>query len=103
MATVRSRRRACGCGRSTSFNRFSGLVASQPGHALVTTSYLGLLIGSLGWALAFRSGVGVLLAVFLVPPLIARIQAEERLLGSQFGAEYDAYCARTPRVIPGLY
>jgi protein-S-isoprenylcysteine O-methyltransferase Ste14 len=93
-------------------NRFSGLVAIQPGHALVTTSvyglirhpsYLGLLISSLGWALAFRSGVGVLLAVFLVPPLIARIQAEERLLGSQFGAEYDAYCARTPRVIPGLY
>jgi protein-S-isoprenylcysteine O-methyltransferase Ste14 len=48
-------------------NRFSGLVAIQPEHALVTSgiygvirhpSYLGLLINSLGWSLAFRSGVG---------------------------------------------
>jgi protein-S-isoprenylcysteine O-methyltransferase Ste14 len=93
-------------------HRFSGLVAIQPGHSLVTTgiyglirhpSYLGLLVSSLGWGLAFRSGVGVLLAALLVPPLIARIQAEERLLRSQFGAEYDAYRARTSRIIPGIY
>ena len=92
--------------------RFSGLVAIQPGHALVTTgiygvirnpSYLGLLINSLGWGLAFRSGVGVLLTALIVPPLFARIRAEERLLRSQFGAEYDAYCARASRLIPGLY
>jgi protein-S-isoprenylcysteine O-methyltransferase Ste14 len=92
--------------------RFSGLVAIQPGHTLVTSgvyvgirnpSYLGLLISSLGWALAFRSGVGVLLVALMIPPLIARIRSEERLLRSQFGAEYDAYCARTSRLIPGLY
>jgi len=52
---------------------------------------------------AFRSGIGVLLAALLVPPLLARIKAEERLLQSQFGAEYDAYRARTLRLIPGLY
>jgi protein-S-isoprenylcysteine O-methyltransferase Ste14 len=43
-------------------HRFSGLVAIQPGHTLVTDgiyrvirhpSHLGLLINSLGWALAF--------------------------------------------------
>jgi len=93
-------------------HRFSGLVAIQPGHQLVTTgiygrirhpSYLGLLIGSLGWALAFRSGVGVLLAACMLPPLLARMRAEEGLLRSHFGAEYDAYCARTSRLIPGLY
>ena len=66
-------------------------------------SYLGLLISSLGWGLAFRSGIGVLLAALLVPPLLARIKAEERLLRSQFGAEYDAYRARTSRLVPGLY
>ncbi len=92
--------------------RFSGLVAIQPGHTLVTSgiygvirhpSYLGLLVNSLGWALAFRSGVGVLLTAFTIPPLIARIRAEERLLSAQFGDAYDAYRSRTSRLIPGIY
>jgi protein-S-isoprenylcysteine O-methyltransferase Ste14 len=65
--------------------------------------YLGLLVNSLGWGLAFRSGVGVLLRALMVPPLIARIRAEETLLGTQFGDEYSAYCARTSRLIPGVY
>ena len=60
-------------------------------------------MNSLGWAFAFRSLVGVLLAVLIVPPLVARISAEERLLSSQFGDEYDAYRNRTWRLIPGLY
>jgi len=93
-------------------HRFSGLVAIQPGHALVTDgiyrvirhpSYLGLLLNSWGWGLAFRSGVGVVLTALLLLPLLARIRAEERLLHAQFGAEYENYCARTSRLIPGLY
>jgi protein-S-isoprenylcysteine O-methyltransferase Ste14 len=93
-------------------DRFSGLVAIQPGHTLVTTgvygtirnpSYLGLLLNSLGWGLAFRSGVGVVLTALLVPPLIARIRAEERLLRSEFGGEYENYCARTWRLVPWVY
>ena len=92
--------------------RFSGLVAIQPGHRLVTSgvygvirhpSYLGLLVNALGWALAFRSGAGVLLTAFLIPPLVARIRAEERLLRTQFSEEYDTYRGRTSRLIPGLY
>lgn len=92
-------------------HRFSGLVAIQPGHTLVTNgtygiirhpSYLGLLVNALGWALVFRSGVGVLLTLLLIPPLVARIRAEERLLASQFGSEYEAYRSRTWRLIPGL-
>ena len=47
--------------------RFSGLVAIQPGHTLVTDdiygvlrhpSYLGLILNALGWVLVFRSSVG---------------------------------------------
>jgi protein-S-isoprenylcysteine O-methyltransferase Ste14 len=92
--------------------RFSGLVAIQPGHQLVTTgmysvirhpSYLGLLLMMLGWGLAFRSAIGVLLGALLIAPLAARMNAEERLLQSQFGGEYDAYRARTSRLIPGVY
>jgi protein-S-isoprenylcysteine O-methyltransferase Ste14 len=93
-------------------DRFSGLVAIQPGHTLVTggvygvirhPSYLGLLVNALGWGLAFGAGVGVLLTALMIPPLLARIRAEERLLHSHFGDEYGAYCARTARLIPGLY
>ena len=93
-------------------DRFSGLVAIQPGHTLVTNgiygvirhpSYLGLLVNSLGWGLAFRSGVGVLLTALMIPPLLARIRAEERMLRMQFGDDYDVYCARTSRLVPGLY
>jgi protein-S-isoprenylcysteine O-methyltransferase Ste14 len=93
-------------------HRFSGLVAIQPGHTLVTTgiygvirhpSYLGLLVNALGWALAFRSGIGVLLVALIIIPLVARMNAEDALLRSQFGGEYDAYSARTSRMIPGVY
>ena len=93
-------------------SEFSGLVAIQAEHKLETRgiygvirnpSYLGLLVGSLGWVLAFRSGVGVLLTASLLVPLVARIRAEERLLREHFGAEYDAYCAHTWRLVPGIY
>src|SRR5215475_2414373 len=65
--------------------RFRGLVAIQPGHTLETggiyrvvrnPSYLGMLIMMLGWALSFRSIVGLLFTVALLIPLIARIHAE---------------------------
>lgn len=93
-------------------NRFSGLVAIQPGHTLVTggiygiirhPSYLGMLLNSLGWGLAFRSGVGMLLTALLLPPLLARIRAEERLLLAEFRGEYESFRARTWRLVPGVY
>ena len=92
--------------------RFSGLVAIQPNHTLVTNgiygvirnpSYLGLLLSSFAWALAFRSGIAIVLTILMIPPLIARMNAEERLLRSQFGDEYDAYYKRTSRLIPHVY
>ena len=92
--------------------RFSGLVAIQPEHRLVTSglygvirhpSYLGLFVLVLGWGLAFRSGVGVVIALLMLAVVLARIQAEERLLSETFGAEYDAYRARTWRLVPYVY
>ena len=92
--------------------RFSGLVAIQSGHSLVTSgvygvirhpSYLGLLVNSLGWALAFRSVIGILLTAFTIPPLLARIRAEETLLKSHFGDQYEIYRSHTSRLIPWFY
>jgi len=93
-------------------DRFSGLVAIQEGHTLMTDgiyrtvrnpSYLGLLLGTLGWSLAFRSSVGVILTTAMIPPLLARMASEERLLRTHFGPSYDAYRARTARLIPRVY
>ncbi|HTC09267.1 MAG TPA: isoprenylcysteine carboxylmethyltransferase family protein [Acetobacteraceae bacterium] len=93
-------------------DRFSGLVAIQPGHSLVTTgiysvvrnpSYLGLVVATLGWGMAFNTWVGVLLAAALLPPLVARMRAEERLLREQFGEEYATYCAGTWRLMPFVF
>jgi protein-S-isoprenylcysteine O-methyltransferase Ste14 len=93
-------------------HRFSGLVAIQPQHSLVTSgvygiirhpSYLGLLVSSLGWALAFRSGIGVLLMALTIPLFLVRIRAEESFLRSEFGRDYDVYCGGTSRLIPRVY
>jgi len=92
--------------------RFSGLVAIQSGHQLVTDglyaiirnpSYLGLFVLCFGWALAFRSGLGVVITSLMAIPLHARMNSEERLLAEQFGAEYAAYRARSWRLIPWIY
>ena len=92
--------------------RFSGLVAIQPDHRLVTggiygmirhPSYLGLFIAALGWGLAFRAWVGVAIALSMLVVLLARIKAEERLLSQTFGAAYEAYRARTWRLVPYLF
>jgi protein-S-isoprenylcysteine O-methyltransferase Ste14 len=57
----------------------------------------------LGWGVAFRSWIGILIALLFVPIIVARIDSEERLLQSEFGAQYDAYRARTWRLIPRVY
>jgi protein-S-isoprenylcysteine O-methyltransferase Ste14 len=92
--------------------RFSGLVAIQPDHELVTDgfyrvirhpSYLGLLLGQLGWVLVFRSAIGVLVTLLMIPPLVARMNSEEALLQSEFGQVYADYRRRTWRLLPFLY
>lgn len=92
--------------------RFSGLVALQKDHQLVTVgiyskirhpSYLGLIVMSLGWGLVFRSVIGLIVGAAIIWPLVARMNAEEAFLGEAFGEEYGAYRRRTWRLIPGVY
>jgi protein-S-isoprenylcysteine O-methyltransferase Ste14 len=89
--------------------RFSGLVAIQEDHELVTDgvycwirnpSYLGYLIAVVGWALVFRSVAGLLLVLPFVWLLLVRIRAEEALLASEFGDRYADYRRRTWRLVP---
>lgn len=91
--------------------RFTVWVAIQEGHQLVTgglyrfvrhPSYTGVLSTVFGWALVFRSDIGLMLAAVMVPLLVSRINAEERLLTCEFGAAYTRYRQRTWRLLPLL-
>ena len=92
--------------------RFTWPLAGQEAHALLTTglyrhvrhpSYLGGLLGGIGWALVFRSGLGLALVVLLLPAFLPIVHAEEALLEAEFGDEYRAYRRKTWRLIPFLY
>jgi protein-S-isoprenylcysteine O-methyltransferase Ste14 len=92
--------------------RFSAVVAIQEHHELVTSgpyrwvrnpSYLGGLISLVGWALVFRSVAGLVLVLPFLWILVSRMDAEERLLASEFGPAYEGYRQRTWRLVPWLY
>jgi protein-S-isoprenylcysteine O-methyltransferase Ste14 len=92
--------------------RFTGLVAIQEGHRLETgglyrlirhPSYAGLLLFMVGYVLAFRCWLGLLLAAGMLAVLVGRMNAEERLLESEFGEDYAAYRRRTWRLLPWVY
>lgn len=109
---MRCGRRVADCARVCAEESVQRAGGNSGGHRLETRgiyrtirnpSYLGLLISSLGWVLAFPSVVGVILTTALLVPLVARIRAEERLLREHFGSEYETYCARTWRLLPGIY
>ena len=65
----------------------------------IYTGMLGMLLGSVGVA-----GLGRWVAVFALAVVLVVIKAgaEERLLAETFGAEYAAYRARTPWLVPGV-
>jgi protein-S-isoprenylcysteine O-methyltransferase Ste14 len=94
-------------------HRFSILVVLQSDHRLKTDglyrfvrhpSYLGALLAMAGWALVFRSIIGLLLTATMFVPLIARICAEEEFLAREFGEQYRSYQDRTRwRLFPFIY
>lgn len=93
-------------------DRFTWPLAAQRPHPLLTTglyrwvrhpSYAGAWLGAIGWALLFRSGVGLGLAGLLFPAFNPVIRQEEALLRVEFGEPYVAYQRRTWRLLPWLY
>ncbi len=64
--------------------------------------YTGLLVGALGWALAWLSLPGVAYSALLAAFFDQKARREERWLRSQF-PEYAAYERQVRRFIPGIY
>jgi protein-S-isoprenylcysteine O-methyltransferase Ste14 len=92
--------------------QYSGYVTLQEGHQLIDTGiyavirhpiYLRVLMVSAGLPLLFRSWLFLPALVLGVLFAHYRISREERLLAETFGQRYVDYCARTKRLLPGLY
>ncbi|HEX9734144.1 MAG TPA: isoprenylcysteine carboxylmethyltransferase family protein [Thermoanaerobaculia bacterium] len=67
-------------------------------------AYAGILISFVGLGLASGSWLGLALAT--VPPalvVLERIRVEEAALEVALGESWHAYCARTRRLVPGVY
>ena len=66
--------------------------------------YLALLIYSAGQALAVPNWVaGPSYGVAMLLLIALRLGPEERMMLEEFGKEYEAYQARTRRLIPGVW
>lgn len=91
---------------------YSFMAAIQHEHRLVTAGpyqvirhpgYLGLLAWQCGYALTFRSRLGLLSVVPVAGAVMWRVADEEALLAREFGAEYEQFRARTARFIPYVH
>ena len=82
-------------------------------HTLVTQGlyahmrhpmYAAFFLWGLGQALAvpnwFAGWAGLVSVAIL---FLSRVGEEEAMMRQQFGARYDEYCARTARLLPGIY
>ena len=79
-------------------------------HPLVTTGaygfvrnpmYLGIILIWFGLAMAFQNGLLLLVsAAYVVPVLWFYIRAEERMMASEFGAQFAEYERRVGRLLP---
>ena len=66
--------------------------------------YLALLLYSIGQALVLPNWVAGPAYIVAFGTLLAlRIGPEERMMREEFGKDYEAYMARTRRLVPGVW
>ncbi len=92
---------------------WSVTLSVREGHELVTEGayrhvrhpmYLALFLYSLGQALVVPNWVaGLSCGVAMAVLFVLRVGAEERMMLEHFGKEYEAYKARTKRLLPGIW
>lgn len=91
---------------------FTAKIGILPGHQLVDTGpyallrhpfYTGVFLTVVGFPAVFGSWVGLVAAVIVLPPMILRMNVEERLLQAEFGEAYEKMKARTWRIIPFIH
>lgn len=79
------------------------LITSGPYRVIRHPRYLGAIGMALGYALLFRSWLGLGLTILLMAAFILRIKGEEKMMRAEFGAEWDDYARNTWRLIPFIF
>ena len=91
---------------------YSATLLTREGHQLITRGmyayvrhpiYLGVICVTTGIALFTTSLLGLIVLWGVIPFILRRIRLEEQMLLDEFGAEYEAYRARTTKLVPFLY
>jgi len=91
---------------------YSQEVTLQEDHRLITYGayrlvrhprYLGIFIMGTGQSLLFRSWIGLALTVLAMAVVLFRIHDEEALMRKEFGAEWEAYCRKSNKLIPYIW
>jgi protein-S-isoprenylcysteine O-methyltransferase Ste14 len=91
---------------------WSGTVTVKEDHELIETGpyrwvrhpiYTGLLVAATGSALAQDRWSGVLALALLFVSFWIKLLREEAWMRETFGEKYDAYCARTKRLVPFIW
>ena len=91
---------------------YSATLLTREGHQLITRGmygyvrhpiYLGVICVITGIALFTTSLLGLIVLWGVIPFILRRIRLEEQMLLDEFGAEYEAYRARTTKLVPFLY
>jgi len=91
---------------------YSADVTLQKNHRLITTGlyrhlrhprYLGGVLFAIGFALLFRSWIGLVGSAMFLGVILFRIKDEEVLMHQEFGQEWETYCQQSWRLMPLLY
>ncbi len=92
--------------------QYSADVTIQADHHLITSNiyrfirhprYLGIVALAIGITFVFRSWFGVAATAVALGILLFRIRDEEGAMHKEFGAEWEAYCEKSWRLIPYIY
>lgn len=90
---------------------WSAAVAVKEGHSLIRSGpyrvvrhpiYSGMGLALVGTALAIGAARGLIGAALIVGGFVVKLLAEEARMRETF-PEYDDYCRRTARLIPGVF
>jgi protein-S-isoprenylcysteine O-methyltransferase Ste14 len=80
------------------------LITTGPYRLVRHPLYLGMILATIGLAVAFRSLWGMLITLALfIPAGLWRARLEEEALARRFGAEWEDYAARTYFILPPVY